>query len=380
MMAVGSVAFPFLTSESILDPLAMLVFISGYILGILIWYLPKSDANSRGVSTTLSFFVSTWGIVLLLSATGSIFLLSLIITSIGIFVSIGLWRSELMHVIIQTFEAILKAASYAIQTIKSFFGSYYREMVTLIVLGVMIIGSLAYRIIGAENYDDPLPIILFIVGYGIGVVVWYIPSPHDSFQRVCTILSTVVSFWGIILGILTGNLLIVPLGLISLGVIVNGWVWRTELSQLLRLVKEKVGIVIGEMVNSIIPLLLLAFAIPAILYAIFVLIYALVPSIGAPLDTFLIEYVPGIEFLAKIIQGGIYEGKLIGDLEDTEPFMKLIFSAIIILLGVVLIVIVALRREGMQLNSLLNRSRSQTKSSSFKHTIDLSDKDGDDKK
>ncbi|MHA2307638.1 MAG: hypothetical protein ACXACU_19845, partial [Candidatus Hodarchaeales archaeon] len=355
-------------------------FISGYILGILIWYLPKSDANSRGVSTTLSFLVSTWGIVLLLSATSSTFLLSLIITGIGIVVSIVLWSSEIKHVFTQTFEAVLKAASYTIQAIKSFFGSYYREMVTLIALGVMIIGSLAYRFIGAENYDNPLPIILFMVGYGIGVVVWYIPSPHDSFRRVCTILSTVVSFWGIILGIITGNLLIVPLGLISLGVIVNGLVWRTELLQLSRLVKEKVEIIVGEMVNSIIPLSLLAFAIPAILYAIFVLIYALVPSIGAPLDTFLIEYIPGIEFLAKIIQGGIYEGKLIGDLEDTEPFMKLIFSTIIILLGVVLIVIVALRREGMQLNSLLNKSRSETKSSSIKHTIDFSDKDGDDKK
>ncbi|UCE14360.1 MAG: hypothetical protein JSV04_04080, partial [Candidatus Heimdallarchaeota archaeon] len=127
---------------------------------------------------------------------------------------------------------------------------------------------------------------------------------------------------------------------------------------------KKAGIQLGRIfsaiVDSIIPIIFGTISLIVILYGLFVLIYTLIPSVGVALDEFFIQ-IPPVAIIASLIQQEGYHGTLIGEfermLQEGYGFFVIAVAAIFVIVGVMLLLIIVLKRESMHLKRVSGRIR-----------------------
>ncbi|GAH17494.1 unnamed protein product, partial [marine sediment metagenome] len=190
--------------------------------------------------------------------------------SLGLVVNIWLWRTELLHVTIQTKDAVFHAIGQTVQAFLNFLRAtwaaikrtfwsvvnftkvYYQELSTLISICAIIAGFLSLLILQST---DPFVVlgslILLLGGYIAGMLVWYKPERHKYFRGISTSFNIFVSFVGLRLGTVSlYNAIFLPVSLISLGLVVNIWLWRTELLHVTIQTKDAVFHAIGQTVQA----------------------------------------------------------------------------------------------------------------------------------
>ncbi|UCG90235.1 MAG: hypothetical protein JSU57_00475 [Candidatus Heimdallarchaeota archaeon] len=134
------------------------------------------------------------------------------------------------NAIVQAWNAFVQFIKDSYHALVQFLKTYYREVITTVALGFMILGSIAsVWLVG--NPFDLLFVSFLLIGYILGVAIWY---KHSNFRGVTTTLSTGIFLWGLVLLVLVlGSPDELSMGissvLILIGVIVNGGVWRVEL-------------------------------------------------------------------------------------------------------------------------------------------------------
>ncbi|MFX0122726.1 MAG: hypothetical protein ACFFAE_03755 [Candidatus Hodarchaeota archaeon] len=212
---INPLLIEFLMIDSFFDPLPLGLFLGGFTVGVVIWYIPDRHAYFRGVTTIMSVIVVLWGFLLLSSllrtSTSDVppYMISTILIVLGIGVDGWIWRIE----------------------IQTFLKTYYREIITMGALGFMVFGLFTWN--NVINFPH-WPFLFFFIGYMVGVVVWRIPDRHDYFRGVTTALSTTLVLFGVFLLFFLDYQSINWLsgGLVVIGVVVNGMVWRKELKHL----------------------------------------------------------------------------------------------------------------------------------------------------
>ncbi len=134
------------------------------------------------------------------------------------------------NAIVQAWNAFVQFIKDSYHAFVQFLKTYYREVITTVALGFMILGSIA-SIWLVDNPFDLLFVSFLLIGYILGVAIWY---KHTNFRGVTTTLSTGIFLWGLVLLVsVLGSPDELSMGissvLILIGVVVNVGVWRTEL-------------------------------------------------------------------------------------------------------------------------------------------------------
>jgi hypothetical protein len=138
--------------------------------------------------------------------------------------------------------------------IKLFIETYYRESVTIVGLGLMILGLTTWTGITTGSSS------LIFGGYFLTTIIWHVPTRHKHFRGITTTLSIFVLFWGIFqfsqIVEPTSNFFEIPFlitySFIGIGSISPSFLWRMELWQLVK----QIGLAIRQAVTRT---LLLAF-------------------------------------------------------------------------------------------------------------------------
>ncbi|MFX1283628.1 MAG: hypothetical protein ACFFB5_08235 [Promethearchaeota archaeon] len=129
---------------------------------------------------------------------------------------------------VRTYHRFVVFLKNTYHSVVQFLQTYYRDVITTFALGLMILGPLISWIF---RLPPELPLIPFLIGYVVGVAIWY---KHANFRAVTTTLSTTVFLCGfvLLLTVLGSNDVLaiwIPGGLVLVGVMVDGIVWRIEL-------------------------------------------------------------------------------------------------------------------------------------------------------
>ncbi len=214
------------------------LFYVGYLLTVGIWHFPTRHRSFRGITTTLSvvvffsgLFQGNWNIdfsrselvwpsiiLLLYTGTASVFLAFL-------------WQKEVFRLFRRTAK-----------TIKQFIETYYRELVTVAGLALMILGLANWKGITTGSS------LLFFCGYLLTVAIWHLPTRHRHFRGIATILSIVIFLWGLIPGnwridfsssesVWPSAISILYMGTAS---VIPIYLWRMELYNLLHRTAKKI--------------------------------------------------------------------------------------------------------------------------------------------
>jgi hypothetical protein len=224
LVCLGFILIGFLSWVNLIG-VAFLFFYGGYSLIVIIWRFPTRHEYFRGVTTTLSTLLLFWGSFQLFFNVELIFRLFVFLCYFGTgsTISIVIWRVELKWLFYRTGNAAWQ-----------FLSNYYRHLVTVIAVDLMIIGSLGPWIVGSNNFFDLFFISIFILGYICGCMIWY---KHSKFRGITTTLSFVVMIWGLLLlsvvDITEFSTLLIAGGLIITGMSVDGYLWRKELLKLI---------------------------------------------------------------------------------------------------------------------------------------------------
>jgi hypothetical protein len=228
-----------LVIDSLFDPLPLGFFLGGFVISIVIWHIPDRHVYFRDVATILSITAVLWGILLLgllLTPPASSDELSYVISSLlivmGISINGWIWRIETYQLFKSFLNALKNAIVYTINMTAQFLTTYYRELITIGALSFTVYGLVVtWNNISIFPYG---PFFFLLLGYIVSVAIWYIPESHTNSRGVTTALSTVLILCGILLFLFQDLLLILWLsgGLVVIGSVVNGTVWRNELKLL----------------------------------------------------------------------------------------------------------------------------------------------------
>ncbi|MHA2388996.1 MAG: hypothetical protein ACXACW_09760 [Candidatus Hodarchaeales archaeon] len=217
---------------------AVLIFYFSYLLTVIIWHIPTRHRNFRGIATTLSVIVFFTGLFKgnwILDFSRSEFVWSSIIlifyTGTASVLSAYLWRTEVFLLFRRTVDIIIQ-----------FLLTYHRQLVTVIGLGLMILGLANWSGITTGSPH------LFFGGYLLAVGIWHVRTPHQYFRRIATILSVPVFFFGLFQGNWTidftrselvwpSTILILYIGTSSL---LSTYLWRVEVSLFIRRTTEAI--------------------------------------------------------------------------------------------------------------------------------------------
>jgi hypothetical protein len=238
VMAVGSVFVTFLgIFGTSFFGLPLVLFLVGYCASVFIWRVPTRHTYFRGITTTLSMIMFLWGFILLLSKENHFFIEELLSRGViltGAVVNLIVWRNELWNTISRIYKAIAIVSVNTVRAVYGFVELYFREMITVISVGAMFFGSVFFTLVG-DIFG--LPLVLFLMGYFVSIFIWRFPTRHSNFRGVATVLSTFLSFWGIVLLISEGENLfsdeLIPRGVIFVGIAVPIIIWRFELWDIL---------------------------------------------------------------------------------------------------------------------------------------------------
>ncbi|MHA2246576.1 MAG: hypothetical protein ACXADY_16660 [Candidatus Hodarchaeales archaeon] len=227
-ITLGSIFPSFLEEVNWFDLVPLGMFLVGYIIGVAIWY--KHD-YFRGATTTFSTGVLLWGLLASFFYGQASIGISAGLFLLGFIADVVVWRTEVTNAIVQTWKSFVLFLKKTYHAIVQFLQTYYRELITAIALGFIAFGSIFPLFLEEVNWFDLIPLGMFLIGYIIGVAIWY---KHDYFRGATTTLSTVVVFWGLLASFFYGQAsIIISAGLVLIGVVDNMVVWRIELKNVL---------------------------------------------------------------------------------------------------------------------------------------------------
>ncbi|MFX1515270.1 MAG: hypothetical protein ACFFC6_03110 [Promethearchaeota archaeon] len=136
------------------------------------------------------------------------------------------------NVSVQTYRRFVVFLKNTYHSTVQFLQKYYRDVITTFALGLMTISPLVSWIL---KLPPILPLIPFLLGYIVGVAIWY---KHANFKAVTTTFNTAVFLCGfvLLLTVLSSTdvqTIWISSGLVLIGVVADGIVWRVELWQFL---------------------------------------------------------------------------------------------------------------------------------------------------
>ncbi|MHA1228608.1 MAG: hypothetical protein ACTSPV_17935, partial [Candidatus Hodarchaeales archaeon] len=249
----GFLQFPTTANDLFSYLIPSFALLAGYLIGVAVWYFPKHP-YSRRVNTILSSVLIFWSLVLVLNHLGlqtniSIFPsnLALLVPGTLLIFCLGvdtyLWQKEVIQFLYETARAI-----------KLFIKTYYRELVTVVSLGLMIAGFWNWTSMG-----EP-PTILFFLAYLATMIIWYLPDRHEYFRGIATTLSVVVLIWGLAAGdwtvdfsnIVTILPLFASIVYIGTGSVLPAYLWREELLLLVKQIAQVIAYAFQKTIQAFI--------------------------------------------------------------------------------------------------------------------------------
>jgi hypothetical protein len=231
-MIFGVIGFPITERASLVDYLIpAIAIVSGYLIIVILWHFPKHP-YSRGVNTSFSSVLLFWSLVLIMNnfrvdVSNFPSNLGLMIPGALFTFYLGmdtyLWRKELYHVL---------------QQVWAFSRTYYRELVTIIGIGIMAVGP-SYLMFIKLNPFDLLPIVSFSFGYALIMFIWRVPKHPNYFRGITTTVSMIVLFWGLFtIGIGYPDYSsfdwwapIVSFFYVLTSIVISAYLWRIELKR-----------------------------------------------------------------------------------------------------------------------------------------------------
>ncbi|MFX0013089.1 MAG: hypothetical protein ACFFB2_04610 [Promethearchaeota archaeon] len=242
-MALGSFLFGFtrlfLRINDFFDPVPLGLFLVGYAIGLVVWYIPSRHTYYRGMTTSLNFYLLLWGIFLFIfllqidSNDMIPYVISTTMFVMGMSVNVWLWKREIYNSTKNTLITIKNTIFQTIHVVAQFFKTYYRELLTIGILSLITYGLVVTW--STVIHPPYWPFLFLITGYAMLLAIWRFPNRHDYFRGVTTTLSTVMILFGLVLVFFQDYQSIIWLsgGIIIIGVVVNGAAWQTELKLLL---------------------------------------------------------------------------------------------------------------------------------------------------
>ncbi|MFX0206558.1 MAG: hypothetical protein ACFFDT_11285 [Candidatus Hodarchaeota archaeon] len=247
-----------------------------------------------------------------------------------------------LDAIIQAFRAFFQYLRDVYHKIVQFFQTYYIEIIRYFTTCV----GLILLIVGLIRLYDPSGWLLL----GGGLIILYAAWVHQVNRIIIQILRAI---WN---------------GIVQTAYAFQNFLIRVKnvlrrvflaLGGFMRKVALQLNQLLHTTVDLIIPIILILLALSVSIYGVIVLLSGLVDPSGVSIsNSFLAIPILGaiLEFFASIIQWGTYERNLLGFFPRSSAFLIPLGAALIVV-GVVLFLFVALKKEKMRLHTLRDSSK-----------------------
>ncbi len=315
------------------------------------------DIITQTIGVIHNFFQYTWDhridiLRAITTTTGSILVLAglfpinliefnirLVLILGGIILLYIAWLHQVNQFIRQSAVAIGNAIVQTYHTIIQFLQTYYIEIIRY---SATCIGVLSLILGFISIFQDPLGLLLL----GGGCVILYAAWFHQVNQFIIQTLQMIKEAFVHAARTFHNLLINVKNAIVSAFYALGAFMRKVgfQLNQLFR-----------ATVDLIIPIILILLAFSVSFYGVIVLISGFVDISGVSTSEFFISIpILGsiLEFFAALIQWGTYERNLLGFFADS-PFLIPLGAALIVV-GVVILLFVALKKENMRLKTLLN--------------------------
>ncbi|MHA2276290.1 MAG: hypothetical protein ACXAC2_11005 [Candidatus Kariarchaeaceae archaeon] len=155
-------------------------------------------------------------------------------SGIGLLVVYRTWFSQINHFV-----------NRSIKTFIWFNRTFYKQIITIGTLGLILWGSIQYILHGAGvpfEFRLIIPSSVLFVGYFFTLVIWYVPTKHEHFRSISTTLNSYILLLGLYIVISSVKLpfnnllptLIIPSLSILVGSVVDVYLWRKEIFHILQ--------------------------------------------------------------------------------------------------------------------------------------------------
>ena len=334
-----SVTFPIFIFGLIIASIGIFAEVTRIDEPILFWFKTEFRTIIRYTITTIGFLLINWGFLWFFIWPQEI--IGLLGVFLGVMTIYFSWREQINRLFKAAWDSIMNSIKRLVKFLIENRWPITQYVLTFFGVALIWFGLVSY------TADDILWLGLIGLGIFFFIVAW-----HEFLLQLLkdTGKALVKAFWTFIDYI------------ILVGKKLKGFL-KKSLGRTIEMVEallEFLKKAMYQIFDSIIPIISFSVAIIAISYCIFLIIYTVFPDLGKPLDEFLINYIPGVDPVARFIQEltGEYEGKLIGQFGDPNV-MYIVVACIIIVLCAVFIIKLVPNKEKVQFHYLLSKKESK---------------------